>query len=194
MSAELVKYRKEISCSQNFTAPRECCSVRRTYYGSSYEKLVEKKCETQLRNLQRKLNMVSDVTAIYSWGLLLYWGFSRPTCLLMMFSGLALPAAAASSSACRRLVLDGHRSFFVGRRLGSSNVGLPGGCHRCAATSSSDLRRPRRLFTICHTRRTDWQHRPRHGTVWRNRLSQPTDDIGRSTFSERSIQLAIRAA
>jgi len=83
------------------------------------------------------------------------------TCLLVMFTGLALPAAAPSPSARgARLVLnDARRRFFVRSRRLRRNVRLPGhgpGGHRCPATASrNDLRRSRRLFTtICHTRLT----------------------------------------
>ena len=47
--AGLAKRSKEISCSRNLVAARDFYDARRTFYASSYENLVEKKCETRLR-------------------------------------------------------------------------------------------------------------------------------------------------
>jgi len=46
--AELAKRSKEISCSRNLVAARDFYDARRTFYASSYENLVERKCETRL--------------------------------------------------------------------------------------------------------------------------------------------------
>ena len=46
--AGLAKRSKEISCSRNLIAARDFYDVRQTVYASSYENLVEKKCETRL--------------------------------------------------------------------------------------------------------------------------------------------------
>jgi len=48
--AGLAKHSKEISCSRNLVAARHFYDVSRTFYASSYENLVEKKCETRLRS------------------------------------------------------------------------------------------------------------------------------------------------
>jgi len=45
--AELTKCSKEIFCSRNLVSPRDFYDARRTFYASSYEILVEKKCETR---------------------------------------------------------------------------------------------------------------------------------------------------
>jgi len=47
--AGLVKRSKEISCLRNLIAARDFYDARRTFYASSYENLVEKKCETRLQ-------------------------------------------------------------------------------------------------------------------------------------------------
>ena len=44
--AGLAKRSKEISCSRNLVAARDFYDARRTFYASSYENLIEKKCET----------------------------------------------------------------------------------------------------------------------------------------------------
>ena len=46
--AGLTKCSKDISCSQNLIAACDFYDARRTFYASSYENLIEKKCETHL--------------------------------------------------------------------------------------------------------------------------------------------------
>jgi len=44
----LAKRSKEMFCSRNLVAARDFYDARQTFYASSYENLVEKKCETRL--------------------------------------------------------------------------------------------------------------------------------------------------
>jgi len=49
LSAGLAKCSKEISCLRNLVAARDFYNVRRTFYASIYENLVEKQCKKRLR-------------------------------------------------------------------------------------------------------------------------------------------------
>ena len=69
--AGLAKRSKEFFCSRNLVAPRDFYDARRTFYASSYEILVEKKCETHLGSccmlgigLHTYCVIVGDVTKI----------------------------------------------------------------------------------------------------------------------------------